>query len=343
MADKMRAAILADTQKIVIEDIPIPKPKGNEVLVEVKAIGVCRSDVSGYLGKHPMITPPIILGHECSGPIADMGEEVKGFEIGQKVAVETFFYVCGECPNCQRGEYNTCRHAKIIGHNVDGAFAEYVLANGDFVFPLPEGVSFEEGALTEPLSVGVRATKRCGIQVGDMVVVIGAGTIGMFTMQVAKQAGARVLIADIVPFKLELAKKLGVDYVVNVKEENLVEVVKDITSGEGADYVIEAVGAPQTIAQTVDLTRSGGTIMIIGFTGRDADEINLSKITLQQMRLLGILGFCHDYPTSLWLLATKKIDAKSLITHRFTLEETEKAINFAREGKDNILKAVVIP
>jgi threonine dehydrogenase-like Zn-dependent dehydrogenase len=341
--DEMDAAVCSRPMEIEVKRVPRPKPKGNEALIEIRAAAVCRSDISGYLGKHPLVTYPNILGHECSGVVAEVGPDVKGLEIGQEVAVETFFELCGRCPGCRRGQYNTCKSPKIIGHNVPGAFAEYMLANASFLHPKPSNASFEEAALVEPLSVAVHAVKRCGIGIGETVAIIGAGAIGLLTLQVSKLAGAVVSVMDVVQSKLAMAKNFGADLVVDASSRDAIAEMLDATVGEGYDYVIEAVGSPQTLRETTELARPGGTIMCIGFTGRDVDEISLGKITLQEMKLLGILGFCRDYPTSIDLISRKRVQLKPLITHTFSLKETEKAIRFVIDRPAEVIRAIIKP
>ncbi len=339
----MRAVVLTAPKKLELKEVPVPEPQAGQVLLKVEATAVCRSDVSGYLNKHPMIQPPRIMGHECAGTVEKVGPGVSKWHPGDQIVVETFFYACGSCPGCRAGRYNVCNDVKVIGHNVDGAFAQYALANASFIYPKPPGVSFDEAALTEPLSVGVHAIRRCGIGVGDFVVILGAGAIGLMCLQVAKASGAEVLIADLVDSKLALAKKLGADHVVDAKKEDTVEAVRRITKGEMAPFVLEAVGRPETIKQMVEVASSGATLMPIGFTGRDLDEINLSKITLSEMDLLGILGFCRDYPTSLKLMSRGLVDMKSLITQRYPLAGVETAIKLAIERPNEVIRAVVHP
>jgi len=343
LKEMMKAVVLTAPKELEYREVPIPVPRAGQVLVKPQATAVCRSDVSGYLNKHPMIQPPRIMGHEVSGTIEALGEGVAGWEVGDPVVVETFFYYCGKCPGCRAGRYNVCNNVKVIGHNVDGAFAEYVLANAEFIYRKPDSITFDQAALTEPLSVGVHAIKRCKIGVGDFVVIIGAGAIGLMVLQVAKAAGAEVLVADLVREKLGLAKKLGADHIVDASESDTVEAVREATDGDMAPFVIEAVGRPETIKQMVDLASSGATLMPIGFTGKELDEINLSRITLAEMDLLGILGFCRDFPTSLNLMRRKLVDMESLITQRYPLPEVERAIKLAIERPNEVLRAIIHP
>jgi len=343
MKGKMRAVVLTAPKKLELKEVPVPKPQSGQVLLKVEAVAVCRSDVSGYLNKHPMIQPPRIMGHECAGTVEMLGPGVSRWHPGDQIVVETFFYACGACPGCRAGRYNVCNDVKVIGHNVDGAFAEYALANANFIYSKPPEVPFDEAALTEPLSVGVHAIRRCGIGVGDFVVILGAGAIGLMCLQVAKASGAEVLIADLVDTKLALARKLGADHVIDAKKENTVEAVRRITNGEMAPFVLEAVGRPETIKQMVEVASSGATLMPIGFTGKELDEINLSKITLSEMDLLGILGFCRDYPTSLKLMRRGLVDMKSLITQKYLLADVESAIKLAIERPNEVIRAIIHP
>jgi L-iditol 2-dehydrogenase len=339
----MYAVVCERPMAMALREVPTPKPKGKEALVEIKAVGVCRSDVSGYQGKHPLVTYPNILGHECSGVVVELGPDVRGFGVGDEVAVETFFELCGHCSGCRRGQYNTCKSPKIIGHNVPGAFAKYMLANSDFLYPKPPNVGFEEAALVEPLSVAVHAVKRCGISCGESVAILGAGAIGLLTLQVARLSGATVHVVDVVERKLALAQALGADQVFDASARDPRAEMMATTGGDGYDYVIEAVGSPRTLRETTDLARAGGTIMCIGFSGRDTDEICLSKITLQEMRMLGILGFCRDYPTSLQLLSKGMVDVRPLMTQRFPLQEVEKAIQLMLERPAEVSRAIIKP
>ena len=339
----MRAVVLREIGQLELAKVPVPQPKEGQALVKVISTAVCRSDVSGFLGKHPMIEPPRIMGHECSGVVEEVGPGVANWERGDEVVVETFFYTCGRCPGCRAGRYNVCNDVKVIGHNVDGAFAEYVLANASFLHPKPPTVSFDEAALTEPLSVGVHAVRRCAVTIGDFVVIIGAGVIGLMVLQVAKAAGAEVLIADLSERKLELARKLGADHIVDASSEDLKEAVSSATDGEMAPVVFEAVGKPETLKQMVEVACSGARVMPIGFTGKPTDEINLSRVTLAEIDVLGILGFWHDFPISLSLMRRGLVDLRSMITQTFPLADVEKAIRLAIERPDEVLRAVIHP
>jgi len=337
----MIAAICTRPGKIVIKNVPVPKPKDNEVLVKVKAAGICGSDVDGYLGRHPMIGYPIILGHECSGVITAAGKKVSRKRIGEAVIVEPFA-LCHKCVFCRQGKYNLCNDLKIIGHQIPGAFAEYVVIESRFAHRKPANLSFEEAAVMEPATGSMHAVKRCGLRKGNFVVILGCGTIGSFALQHCKNAGAKILVSEIEGFKLKAARKLGASYTVNPKKEDLRKKVMKLTNGVGADCVIEAVGSQQTLDQTVPLVKKGGTIMLIGWTGAKQDKFDLTNVTFNELKVLGTLGFCNDHATAIKLVAQGKINIKKIITHRFSLPEVEKGIKMLHSRRDHIWKAVVI-
>ena len=340
MSKKMKAALCTKPGKIEVTDADMPEPKEGEVLVKVKATGLCGSDVDGYLGRHPMIGYPIIMGHEFAGVIAAMGKGVTSVREGDAIVGEPFF-TCKKCQACLEGKYNLCKNLLITGHQVPGSLAQYVLAEALFVHSKPENVSFDEGAIAEPLSGSLHAVKRAGVGIGDFTVIIGCGTIGSFSLQHAKNAGAEVLIADTQDFKLDVARELGADYVLNATREDLKAKVDELTDGVGADKVIEAVGLPETLAATTTLVRRGGTIMLIGWTGNKTDPFDLTSLTLDELTVMGTLGFCWDFPTALGLVRRGKVRLDAIISHKYPLEKTQEAIELFHSGKDNVWKIII--
>lgn len=336
----MKAAVCTGIGKIEIQDVPKPVPGPGEVLVKIKSVGVCGSDVDGYRGKHPMIGYPIILGHECSGIIAEVGEGVDAARVGEAVTVEPFF-ICGTCPFCQEGTYNFCADLKIIGHQVAGAFAEYMLIPSAFAHFKPDNVSFDEAAILEPCSGALHAVRRCGIQSGDTVVIIGCGTMGSFATQHCRNLSAEVIVIEPVAFKRQAALELGAATALNPETDDVEAEVTRITNGKMADVVIEAVGEEDTLARTVGLVKNGGTIMLIGWTGNKTDPFDLTNTTFKELTVLGTLGFCRDFPISMKLLAERKVDIERIITHRFQLEQVQDAIEQLESGADGVWKSVV--
>lgn len=336
----MKAAICSGIGQIELQDVPRPTPGPGEVLVKIKSVGVCGSDVDGYRGKHPMIGYPIILGHECSGTIADVGPGVDSSRLGEPVTVEPFF-TCDVCPFCLEGTYNFCADLKIIGHQVAGAFAEYMPIPAKFAHYKPDNVSFDAAAILEPCSGALHAVRRCNLQSGDVVAILGCGTMGSFSTQHCRNLSAEVIVVEPVEFKRQAALELGAAHVINPETEDPREVVGRLTNGKMADVVIEAVGERETLAETVGLVKNGGTVMLIGWTGNETDPFDLTNTTFKELTVLGTLGFCRDFPISMKLLAAGKVNIERIITHRFDLDHVKEAIELLESGADGIWKAVV--
>ena len=336
----MKAAVCTAKETIEIKDVPRPEPKKDEVLVRVVSTGLCGSDVDGYTGHHPMIKWPIILGHECSGTVAEIGSDVEGWKIGDEVVVEPFFN-CKACPACLRGQYNLCIDLKITGHQVDGSLADYVIADPFFLHRKPENLPFAEAAIAEPVSGSLHAIERAKPGLGDFTVVIGCGTIGVLAMQHCLNKGAEVLVADPEDFKLNVAKELGVHHTLNPKTQDLEATVKQLTDGIGADVVVEAVGHPDTLASTVRLVRRGGTIMLIGWSGNDTDPFDLTSVTLDELTVLGTLGFAWDHETALKLMSLGKVKVGPIISHHLPLDRVEEGIEMLRSHAPGVWKIAI--
>ncbi len=336
----MKAAVCKDKETIVIEDVPVPEPGEGEVLVEVKATGLCGSDVDGYTGHHPMIQWPIILGHECSGLVAKLGPGVEGWTVGDAVVVEPFF-TCKKCPACLRGQYNLCIDLKITGHQVPGSLADYVIAESFFLHRKPENLPFAEAAIAEPVSGSLHAVERTGMRLGDFVVILGCGTIGVLAMQHALNKGAEVLSVDLEDFKLDVARQLGVHHTLNPGRDDVKAHVQELTGGIGADVVIEAVGLPETLAATTGLVRRGGTIMLIGWSGNETDPFDLTTVTLDELTVLGTLGFAWDHKTALKLMSMGKVKVGPIISHHLPLERVEEGIRMLMNKEDECWKIAI--
>ena len=338
----MKAAVCEEARKITIKDVKMPGPGPGEALIKVRSAGICGSDVRAYQGVHPSVVYPVTLGHEFSGEIAALGEGVEKFEIGDGVIVEPLF-PCGECPACLTGHYNQCGEMVMTGCEMPGAFAEYAIARTAFLYPKDESLSFNEAALIEPLAVAVHAVRRAGIGVGDVVAVLGAGGAGLLTMQVAKKAGATVIITDTSTEKLHLAADMGTDYVVNADTSDLHELLMAMTLDRGADVVMECAGTPQTLVQSVELVRKGGTVVLVGWTGNEVDQIPLTEITMNEINLLGSAMYCHDFPTAVELAICRDVSLGGMISHEFELSEVSKALEELSRDSHEIVKAIVKP
>lgn len=345
MADTMKAAVLQRPHVMTMEERPRPEPGQNEVLVGVGKVGVCGSDVHYYT--HGRIGPfvvesPLILGHEMAGTIAAVGPGVTNRSVGQRVAVEPGV-PDRVCEFCRTGRYNLCPNVQFMATPpVNGAFAEYVVMPADFVYPLPDHVSLEEGAMIEPLSVAVYAVHRSRLKEGEDVAIVGAGPIGLMTLQAARAGGAgAITIIDLDTRRLSLASSMGATNVVDASREDVAERLNQLTGGRGVDVVFEAAGSPKTAAMAVHLARRGGRVTMIGLPPEDNFPYPLVEAMAKEVDIITVFRYANVYPSAIALVAQGRIDVKSMITHRFSLEEAERALQISDRREDNVVKALV--
>lgn len=342
----MKAAVFyGSNQPLKIEEVPVPEIGHDEVLVKVAACGICHTDLH-YLdhGVPTFKKPPMILGHEPSGTIAAAGAGVKNVKDGDRVLLPAV-YACGTCSFCRTGRENICNTMVMFGNNVDGAYAEYVKAPAKDVFHLPNEIPLEEGAIiADAVSTPYHAVKnRAEVRPGDTVVVYGCGGVGVNVVQVAAACGGTVIAVDISDAKLEWAKKLGASYTINPsKEENAGKTIRKLTDG-GADIAIEAIGNPKTIEAAFGTLRKGGRLVVVGYSDQTI-ALSAAKIMYFEMEVRGSLG-CRpvDYPKLIEMVRIGKIKVKELVTHRFPLDEIEKAFDLLRAHDETALRSIVIP
>ena len=320
---RMKAAVLYKPMDMRIEEIEIPKISSNEVLIKMKRVGICGSDVHFYLhGRIAsfIVKNPLILGHECSGEIVEIGHDVSNLKPGQKVVIEPGF-VCGKCFYCRLGRYNLCKDVKFYGAPpFHGAFAEYVTAPEQNVYPIPENMSYEEGAMIEPLAVGMMAAKMGKVSVNDAVAVLGAGPIGQMILQAAKVHGApEIYVTDVIGYRLEYARKYGASEVINAATEDVINRIKDLTGDEGADVVIDASGAPSAIRQAVEIVRPGGRIVLVGYPSSDV-PLPIAELISKELTLQGIHRYANVYPAAIKAVSSGKAIVKPYVTHVFSFE-----------------------
>ncbi len=340
----MKAAVLHRPEHLTVEEVRIPEIGDDEVLIEVKACGICGTDVLAYHGGHPRITYPRILGHEFSGVVRRIGGKAERIAVGTRVT-STMEIQCGQCWACRHGHLNHCQSGKSIGLSADGGMAEYMKAPVRNVLRLPDNIDFEVGAIAETLAVGynaIRLKARAGA--GDIVVILGAGPVGMDVLACARASGTYVIISDVMKNRLEVARKMGADRTVCTAEEDLVKVVAEATDGRGADVVVETVGstAAKTVFQAVELTRARGTIIIMGTNAENRSEFPVTTFKEKEMTMIGSRGIPFDaLDRALMLLGKERVDLKPVITHRFRLEEIREAMRMAEYEKDKVLKILI--
>jgi len=342
----MRTAVLHGAHDLRLEERPVPRPGPGDVLVAVRAVGVCGSDVhywhDGRIGDF-VVEAPLVLGHECAGVVVEVGSSVTNLAPGDRVALEPGV-PCRKCPACKAGRYNLCPDVVFLATPpVDGAFAQYVAHPADFAYKLPDGVSLEEGALFEPLSVGMHAARRAGVGLGDTVVVGGAGPIGLTALLAARAAGAsRVIVSDVVPSRLELARTLGASEVVDVRSTDLAREVLRLTDGVGADSAIECSGAAGSQAAGLASLRRGGVIVLVGL-GAPTVTFPATTLSNRELDVRGVFRYVNTYPAAVRLVASRQVDLRPLVTHHFPLDRVEEAMETAHSRAGGAVKVVVHP
>jgi len=348
MAETMRAAVLYGVDDIRVEEVPMPViDEQRDVLIRIHSVGICGSDVHflkwGRIGDFVLETPTI-MGHEAAGEVVEVGGKVTGLSPGDRVAVEPG-YPCRRCEFCKSGRYNLCPDVVFLAAPpIDGAFAEYLAWPADFVFKLPDEVSLDEGAMLEPLSVGMHAARRSGVTGGDTVAVLGAGPIGLTALQAARAHGATTIIAtDMVPLRLEKARALGATHVLDAREVNVEEAIAEMTSGRGVDVVLECAGAAATIQMALRIVKNGGKVQLVGMPQETELAIPIYELLLRELDVSGLFRYAGCYPPSIALVAAGSVDVQSLVTHHFDLDETPEAMEFTHAHKDKVIKAVVHP
>ncbi|MEK7411909.1 MAG: galactitol-1-phosphate 5-dehydrogenase [Planctomycetota bacterium] len=344
----MKAAVLHAINDLRVEEIATPKPGPGEVLVRIGSCGVCGSDVPRVFTKGTY-SFPTVCGHEFAGTVVSAGATLAN---GTQVTVFPLLW-CGKCPECERGAYARCNDYDYLGSRSDGGFAEYVVAPEKNCIPLPTGVSIEEGAMIEPTAVALHAVKRSGLVAGESVAVFGAGPIGLLVAQWARAMGAaRIMLFDVAPRSLELARKLGFTVVFDSKAGDPVKQVEQLTGGRGADVTLDAAGVPATFTASVAAAACGGRVVMLG--NPSGDVVLPAKLISQMMRrelaLVGTwnssyssTGLPDDWRTSLAAVAAGTMSLKPLISHRFGLNDTLRGLTILKDRTEFVSKVLINP
>jgi L-iditol 2-dehydrogenase len=333
-------------REVEIREIAEPTPGPDQVIVEVKAAGVCGSDVHMWRDHQSWtIKLPLVLGHEFCGVIVETGANIKGWQRGDRVAVETAAQVCGECVYCLSGNYNLCPHRLGYGALADGAFTRYVAARPQILHRIPENVPFEHAALTEPICVAYNAlVEKTEMKPGDLVVIQGPGPIGIMALQIARLRGAGTLVVlgtNVDEKRLEVAAELGADYTVNIQKEDALALVRSLGDGFGADLVVDCTGVSRALQQSMDLVRPNGRITKVGW-GPQPLDFSLDPLVGKAVTLQGT--FSHLYPTwerVLGLLSTRQVNLDPVIGGIYGLADWEEAFD-AMERGDNVKSVLQI-
>ncbi|WP_369308866.1 zinc-dependent dehydrogenase [Providencia rettgeri] len=336
----MKAAVLYAPNELKVTEIKYPQVGKGDVVIKVKAAAICGTDGRIISGKKTKgVRYPSVIGHEFSGEVVEIGEEVTGLNIGDAIAIDPVI-PCRSCVYCRIGKENICLNRQAIGYEFDGAFAEYVripevaLSSGN-VFKIPKGMSYEAAALAEPLACCINGQKNVGIELGDTVVVIGAGPIGLMHVLLARLSGAtNIIVSELSEQRQQAALNCGATHVVNSQKDNLLDVVKNVTEGVGADVVIVAIGIPELVDPAFKLARKGGRVnLFAGFSKDDMAQIDVNIIHYNELIITGASALSRNgYQQALTLISSGLIDIEKLITHRFSLDEINEAMVTAQKG-----------
>ncbi|GAA4466095.1 galactitol-1-phosphate 5-dehydrogenase [Nibrella saemangeumensis] len=343
----MKALVLTEYKHFEVQDVPKPSIYPDEVLVRVKAVGICGSDVHGMDGSSGRRIPPLVMGHEASGIIAEVGEDVTDWHVGDRVTFDSTVYSLDDWYS-RRGMYNLSDGREVLGVSTpdfkrQGAFAEYVAVPQHILYKVPDNVSFTQAALVEPVAVALHALSLTPMQVNDSAVVVGAGMIGLFVIQALKIAGCGKIIAlDLDNDRLALATKLGADVVMNPQETDVTVEVKALTSGRGADVAFEVVGIGSTVNMAIDCVRKGATITLVGNLTPRA-EVPLQAIVTRQLRLQGSCAINGEYEAALSLISSGKIDVEAILSAEVSLDEGANWFQRLYDKEKGLIKVVLKP
>jgi L-iditol 2-dehydrogenase len=343
----VKALVLTRSNFLEFVDVRVPEIGRDEVLVKVSACGICGSDVHGMDGSSGRRVPPVIMGHEAAGVIAETGNLVRDWQPGQRVTFDSTIY-CGKCSYCQQGLVNLCDNRRVLGvscddYRQDGAFAEYVAVPSRILYPLPDGVSFVQGATVEPLSIAVHAVSLARTPPDSTAVVIGCGVIGLLIVQVLRALGSlRVIAVDVDPYRLQQAVEMGAEASLRSDRDDVASKITRMTSGRGADVVFEAVGINATVNLATDLTRKGGTVVLVGNITPVVD-LPLQKVVTRQLTVNGSAASCGEYPVSIGLIADGKVTVDAIVSAVAPLSEGPDWFARLRRGGEPLLKVMLEP
>jgi L-iditol 2-dehydrogenase len=337
----MHQAVMTQPGVIEYREVPRPQPGAGEVLLQIRRIGVCGSDIHVFHGLHPYTSYPVVQGHEVAAVVAETGAGVEGFAPGDKVVFMPQV-TCGECYPCRQGMYHICDNLKVMGFQTGGAAQEFFTVPAAMTIRLPETMTLDEAAMIEPVSVAVHALGRAAPVTGQRVLVLGAGTIGNLVAQVAQAQGARaVMITDLSEYKLEMARTCGISHTINTAEEDLSEAILRDFGPDKADLILECVGAQATITQAVANARKGSTIVVVGVFGQKP-QVDLGLVQDRELSLVGTLMYQKkDYQQAIDLVAAGKLCLAPLVTHRFAFRDYLSAYHAIENSGGQYMKVMI--
>ena len=343
MDGKMKVAVMNGIGKMGFEERDIPTPKAGEVLVKLDYVGICGSDLhyyeTGAIGDY-VVEPPFVLGHEPGGVVVEVGEDVTHLKVGDRVALEPG-KTCGHCEFCKEGKYNLCEDVIFFATPpVDGVFQEYVAHEAGLCFRLPDNMSTMEGALIEPLAVGMHAANQGGAHLGQTAVVTGAGCIGLCTLLSLRAMGvSKIIVVDIMQKRLDKALELGADYVINGKEEDTVARIRGLTGG--SDLGIETAGSQITASQLIQAAKKGSTIVFVGYSASGEMTLPIGMALDKELNFKTVFRYRNIYPMAIEAVSSGRINIKNIVTDYFELDDIKNALDSCVNNKAEIVKGVI--
>ncbi len=337
----MLQQVMTAPGQIIFQEVPVPEPAKGQVLIKIMKIGVCGSDIHVYHGEHPFTSYPVTQGHEVSGEIAKLGEGVAGFGPGQKVTIQPQV-VCGQCHPCRHGKYNLCEELKVMGFQTTGTASHYFAVDAAKVTPLPQDMSFDEGAMIEPLAVAVHAVKRAGDVTGQKIAVLGAGPIGILVAQTAKGMGAHsVMITDVSDIRLAKAKECGVDFTVNTKTADFGDAMTRHFGPDKADVIYDCAGNNITMGQAIRYARKGSVIILVAVFAGEA-KVDLAVLNDHELDLNTSMMYRNeDYLEAIRLVNEKKVALAPLVSKHFPFRDYLKAYQYIDENRESTMKVII--
>ena len=343
----MKALVLEEYNKLVYKNFPDPEVAGDEVLVQVKAVGICGSDVHGMDGSSGRRIPPIVMGHEAAGVITALGKEVKNWSVGDRVTFDSTIYKLDDWYT-RKGFYNLSDNRMVLGvspgeYRRHGAFAEYVNVPQQILYRVPDEVTFTQAAMVEPVAVAAHAVELTPISWNDTAVVVGSGMIGLFVIQVLRTRGCGKIIAvDLEDEKLELARELGADVVLNPNRDDVKKEVLALTENRGADIAFEVVGISDTVKTAIECVRKGATVTLVGNLTPNV-EIPIQAVVTQQLRLQGSCAICGEYPAVLDMIARNRVNVDAILSAEVPLSEGAEWFQRLYRKEPGLIKVVLKP
>ncbi|MFJ8070951.1 zinc-binding alcohol dehydrogenase family protein [Peribacillus sp. NPDC096447] len=336
----MKAVQVRKAHELIIQEVEKPRiSNSTDVLVKVKRVGICGSDMHIYHGTNPLATLPRVVGHEVAGEVVEIGQGVSGIKVGDHVVIEPISY-CGECYACRKGRQNVCGKLSVFGVHEDGGLREWFVLPEKQLHVVDSALAWDEIVLAEPYTIGAQAVWRGEVDEGETVLIQGAGPIGICILKMAKLQGASVMITDLSDERLEFAKESGADITVHAGKEDVQKRVEEWTNGEGANVVIDAVCLPMTFELSFDVVSTAGRIVVLGFDERPS-AVSQLPITKKEVSVKGSRLQTDQFPKVVKLLNEGKLRHEGLVTHTFSLDDIQEAFNFVENHPEQVRKAII--